>query len=150
MHTKKMACVVLIVVKAGLAPVLTHAAEQEKRSVVFVKDGEMMAEADTDSVTVERKSGPEQKPSAAVLEPVNVNAGRTQDEKSHDDVYMKNVTTVFKDRKGLSNFQITNPSDVLKGMNGVYSMDSRSSPALTPNIRGISGEGRVPLTIDGT
>lgn len=154
MHAKRVACAALIVVEAGLIPSLAHAAGQEEKSVVFVKKGEMTADAESNQIverpSVERKTGSEQKPSAVILETVNVNAGRTQDEKGHDDVYMKNVTTVFKDRKELSNFQVTNPGDVFKGMNGVYNMDTRSSQAITPNIRGISGEGRVPVLIDGT
>lgn len=35
-------------------------------------------------------------------------------------------------------------------MVNVYSGDARNSGALDPNIRGIQGPGRVPLTIDGT
>lgn len=35
-------------------------------------------------------------------------------------------------------------------MLNVYSGDSRNSGALDPNIRGIQGPGRVPVTIDGT
>jgi len=57
---------------------------------------------------------------------------------------------LYKGREELQRFEVTNPGDVFKGMNGVYSMDTRSSQAITPNIRGITGEGRTPLTIDGT
>lgn len=73
-----------------------------------------------------------------------------QDEEKKDAVYDENVTSVYQDREQLQRFKATNPSDVFKGMNGVYSMDSRSSQSITPNIRGITGEGRTPLTIDGT
>ncbi len=72
------------------------------------------------------------------------------DEVGHNNVYQENVTSVYQGREELQRFQVTNPGDVFKGMNGVYSMDTRSSQAITPNIRGITGEGRVPLTIDGT
>ncbi|MCC4264472.1 TonB-dependent receptor [Oceanimonas baumannii] len=72
------------------------------------------------------------------------------DAQKHNQVYDENVTSVYQDREQLRRFEITNPGDVFKGMNGVYSMDTRSSQAITPNIRGITGEGRVPLTIDGT
>ena len=154
MHTKTMACAAMIVVEAGFAPALVNAAEEGGSALILTANGEAVAEAvgkqAEERPGVIRKTGPEQKSSAVVLETVNVSGKRNRDEKSHDDVYMKNVTTVFKDRKELSNFQITNPGDVFKGMNGVYSMDTRSSPSITPNIRGISGEGRVPLTIDGT
>ncbi len=72
------------------------------------------------------------------------------DEVGHNNVYNENVTSVYQGREELQRFQTSNPGDVFKGMNGVYSMDTRSSQAITPNIRGITGEGRVPLTIDGT
>ena len=35
-------------------------------------------------------------------------------------------------------------------MSGVYSGDARNSGALDPNIRGVQGQGRIPVTIDGT
>lgn len=84
------------------------------------------------------------------LNEVTVTGERTTDEKGRDDVYDKNVTTVYQGREELQRFQTTNPGDVFKGMNGVYSMDTRGSQSITPNIRGLTGEGRVPLTIDGT
>ncbi len=72
------------------------------------------------------------------------------DTQGYNNVYDQNVTNLYVDREYLERFKATNPGDVFKGMNGVYSMDTRSSQSITPNIRGISGEGRVPLTIDGT
>ncbi|MFC4296696.1 TonB-dependent receptor domain-containing protein [Castellaniella hirudinis] len=84
------------------------------------------------------------------LAPVRVRGIRDPDAQGHENVYLKNVTNLYTDRKELNRYQITNPADVFKGMNGVYSMDSRNGSSITPNIRGLSGEGRVPLTVDGT
>lgn len=93
----------------------------------------------------------EQQDNALALPSISIR-GRylTQDEVGHNNAYQENVTSVYKGREELQRFQVTNPGDVFKGMNGVYSMDTRSSQAITPNIRGITGEGRTPLTIDGT
>ncbi|RMX08088.1 TonB-dependent receptor [Corticibacter populi] len=91
-----------------------------------------------------------QRDAEQALPEVVVTGERTRDEKGQDDVYDKNVTTVYQEREQLQRFQATNPGDAFKGMNGVYSMDTRGSQSITPNIRGLSGEGRVPLTIDGT
>ncbi len=93
----------------------------------------------------------EQQDNALALPSISIR-GRylTQDEVGHNNVYNENVTSVYQGREELQRFQTTNPGDVFKGMNGVYSMDTRSSQAITPNIRGITGEGRTPLTIDGT
>ncbi|MCV2218511.1 TonB-dependent receptor domain-containing protein [Thauera sp. Sel9] len=84
------------------------------------------------------------------LPAMTVTAEVDRDIQSHEKVYTENLTTAYQDREQLQRFNITNPGDVFKGMNGVYSMDSRSSQSITPNIRGITGEGRTPLTIDGT
>ncbi|MEO1817961.1 TonB-dependent receptor [Pseudomonas sp.] len=84
------------------------------------------------------------------LQPINIEGKTDLDAQAQDEVYTENVTSVYQSREELQRFQTANPGDVFKGMNGVYSMDTRSSQAITPNIRGISGEGRVPLTIDGT
>ncbi|MDX1368234.1 TonB-dependent receptor domain-containing protein [Pseudomonas sp.] len=84
------------------------------------------------------------------LAPTIVTGTQDKDAEGHDKVYQENVTSVYKGREELQRFQVSNPGDVFKGMNGVYSMDTRSSQSITPNIRGITGEGRTPLTIDGT
>ncbi|MDM8350538.1 TonB-dependent receptor [Pseudomonas sp. sp1636] len=84
------------------------------------------------------------------LAPTIVTGKQDKDAEGHAKVYQENVTSVYKGREELQRFQVSNPGDVFKGMNGVYSMDTRSSQSITPNIRGITGEGRTPLTIDGT
>jgi len=84
------------------------------------------------------------------LYPILVTSDRDSDEVKQEKVYTENVTNLYKDREQLKRLQTANPGDVFKGMNGVYSMDTRSSQSITPNIRGITGEGRTPLTVDGT
>lgn len=87
---------------------------------------------------------------ALELLPIDVQGVMDKDAEGHAKVYQENVISVYKGREELQRFQVSNPGDVFKGMNGVYSMDTRSSQSITPNIRGITGEGRTPLTIDGT
>lgn len=87
---------------------------------------------------------------ALELSPILVTSDRDSDEVKQEKVYTENVTNLYKDREQLQHLQTANPGDVFKGMNGVYSMDTRSSQSITPNIRGITGEGRTPLTVDGT
>ena len=84
------------------------------------------------------------------LTPTTIEGLQDKDAEGHAKVYQENVTSVYKGREELQRFEVSNPGDVFKGMNGVYSMDTRSSQSITPNIRGITGEGRTPLTIDGT
>lgn len=84
------------------------------------------------------------------LAPSTVHAVADRDVEGHDNTYRENVTNLYIGREELERFQATNPGDVFNGMNGVYSMDSRNGSSITPNVRGLSGEGRVPLTVDGT
>jgi len=51
---------------------------------------------------------------------------------------------------GSGTLQRHSPADIFKGLVGVQSGDARNSGALDPNIRGIQGQGRVPVTVDGT
>lgn len=69
---------------------------------------------------------------------------------SEHDVYDKNESSVYKNKEQLEQFMGESPSDIFKGMTGVQSGDARNSGAIDPNVRGIQGQGRVPVTIDGT
>lgn len=73
-----------------------------------------------------------------------------QSNTSADDVYDKNESSAYKDKKQLERYMGESPSDIFKGMSGVQSGDARNSGAIDPNVRGIQGQGRVPVTIDGT
>lgn len=84
------------------------------------------------------------------LLPTTVEGKHDKDAEGRNKVYAENVTNLYLGREELERYQNSNPADVFKGLNGVYSMDSRNGTALSPNIRGLSGEGRVPLTVDGT
>lgn len=87
---------------------------------------------------------------AVQLAPLTVYGEKDRDTQGYDDVYDKNYSTVYAGKDLIERFKGTTPSDLFKGMANVYSGDARNSGALDPNIRGIQGEGRIPLTIDGT
>ncbi|HEP7962679.1 TPA: TonB-dependent receptor [Pseudomonas aeruginosa] len=87
---------------------------------------------------------------ANVLEAVTVYGEREdRDERGRNDVYDQDVVNVYQGKEEIERYRGTSAADLFKGMNGVYSGDARSG-GLDPNIRGIQGEGRVPLTVDGT
>ncbi|QLF93365.1 TonB-dependent receptor [Pseudomonas sp. ABC1] len=71
-------------------------------------------------------------------------------EDGHNAVYDRNYSSVYIDKRQIERNKGSAPADVFKGMLNVYSGDPRNSGAIDPNIRGIQGPGRVPLTIDGT
>ena len=68
---------------------------------------------------------------------------------SADSIYETAANVDAISRETLENWQITSPSDVLRGTTGVLSGDSRNSGSLSPNIRGLQGMGRVPVSVDG-
>lgn len=67
-----------------------------------------------------------------------------------DGVYEDNLSSSYKNKQDLDTFRGTSAADVLQGITGVYSGDARNSGAIDPNVRGIQGQGRVPVTVDGT
>lgn len=84
------------------------------------------------------------------METITVYGDKDRDTQGYDDVYDKNYSAVYAGKDQIERFKGTTPSDLLKGMSNVYSGDARNSGALDPNIRGMQGQGRVPVTIDGT
>lgn len=86
------------------------------------------------------------------LEEVQVEGAyeESRDEKGRNDVFDKDVVNVYQGKEEIERYKGATAGDLFKGMNGVYSGDNRNSGALDPNIRGVQGEGRIPVTIDGT
>lgn len=84
------------------------------------------------------------------LQPITAFSEVDRDTQGYEDVYNKNFSSVYAGKDLIERFKGTTPSDLFKGMSNVYSGDARNSGALDPNIRGMQGQGRVPVTIDGT
>lgn len=72
------------------------------------------------------------------------------DEEEKRAVYRQSVSTIYLDDTNFTKFKGSNVADIFRGQVGVYSGDARNGDVLDPNIRGIQGQGRIPLTIDGT
>ncbi len=95
-------------------------------------------------------SAEKSQPFSAELETIEIK-GRSHDQRGADAVYHKNVSNVYVGKEYLERYQVQSAGDVLKGLNGVYNMNTRTAGgAITPNIRGITGKGRIPVTVDGT
>ncbi|ABE50942.1 TonB-dependent receptor [Methylobacillus flagellatus] len=94
--------------------------------------------------------GASSRPAAGVtLQELEVQALRP-DEDQKRAVYRQSVSTIYMDDTNFTKFKGSNVADIFRGQVGVYSGDARNGDVLDPNIRGIQGQGRVPLTIDGT
>ena len=74
----------------------------------------------------------------------------TANQKGEARQYSKNVSNAYLGKEYLERYHTDSAGDILKGLNGVYSMNTRTAgSSVTPNIRGLSGKGRIPVTIDG-
>ena len=85
-----------------------------------------------------------------ILDTVTVKGKRNKDEIGKNRVYTREIVNLYKSKDEVETFKGNTVSDLLSGMSGVYSGDARNSGALDPNIRGVQGQGRIPVTIDGT
>ena len=71
-------------------------------------------------------------PSSEVIESSNIEAltvtgKRSADQKGADDVFYKNVSSVYAGREYLERYRTDAAGDVFKGLNGVYNMNTRNA-----------------------
>lgn len=68
---------------------------------------------------------------------------------SADSVYVTpgSVSVITRDK--LEAYPAQAPADMLRGATGIISGEARTSGGLDVNIRGLQGQGRVPVTVDG-
>jgi len=65
------------------------------------------------------------------------------------DVYRSAGSSAYIPQDTIERFRGTSTADIVKGVAGVTAGDPRTANALDVNIRGIQGQSRVPLIIDG-
>lgn len=88
---------------------------------------------------------------AELLGPVTIKGGETSRlTGAAAQVYTKAGSSVFISGETINRFRGSSPADILKGVPGVQTGDARNGGALDVNIRGIQGQSRVPVTIDGS
>lgn len=75
---------------------------------------------------------------------------KERDRQGYDSQYEKDGGSVYLGKDLVERYKGTSTADVLNSAIGVYSGDARNSGALDPNVRGIQGQERVPVTVDGT
>ncbi|WP_025127919.1 TonB-dependent receptor [Pseudomonas sp. PH1b] len=67
-----------------------------------------------------------------------------------EDVYRAPRSSVYISGEDMQRFGVVSVGDVLKGQPGVQVGDSRNGGGLDVNIRGIQGQSRVAVTVDGS
>lgn len=65
------------------------------------------------------------------------------------DTYRATGSSVYVPRATIERFRGTSTADIVKGVVGVTAGDPRTANALDLNIRGIQGQSRIPVIIDG-
>ncbi|HEK1686352.1 TPA: TonB-dependent receptor [Pseudomonas putida] len=86
-----------------------------------------------------------------MLGPVTIKGGETSRlAGTAAQVYTKAGSSVYISGETINRFRGSSPGDILKGVPGVQTGDARNGGALDVNIRGIQGQSRVPVTIDGS
>ncbi|MFG0739885.1 TonB-dependent receptor domain-containing protein [Proteus terrae] len=81
---------------------------------------------------------------------IQISDNKEKDKQGYSQVYEKDVSNVYLGKELLERYQGVSPADLLKSAIGVYSGEARNGGALDPNIQGIQGQGRIPVTVDGT
>lgn len=92
---------------------------------------------------------PQAGPSAS-LPDVVVIGHQNSDIAGKERVYTKDISNYFLNKEEVERYKGISAADILMGISGVYSSDARNSGAVSPNIRGIQGQGRIPVVVDGT
>ena len=89
--------------------------------------------------------------SATTLPTIQVNAKvENKTLAGKDEVFAKNNVTEYKSKKEIETFHSQSVGDLLSGITGVYSGDSRLGGAVDPIIRSSWGQGRIPVVVDDT
>jgi len=86
---------------------------------------------------------------AIALDTIDVSGGGSSDAAAVGLPYETPGSVSYISAEQIERYRGTSPSDILKNAPGVYSGESRASGGLDVNIRGMQGQGRVPVTVDG-
>lgn len=72
------------------------------------------------------------------------------DRAGYFDIYDQDQSTAFVGKAQIERFKGKDAGDIFQGMLNIYSADARNGGGIDPNIRGVQGPGRVPVSIDDT
>lgn len=86
-----------------------------------------------------------------VLDTITISNGQAiRFNEGQSQVYSNAGSTAYISSETIERLHGTSPADILKGVAGVQTGDSRNGGALDVNIRGIQGQSRVAVTVDGS
>ncbi len=95
----------------------------------------------------EASSGATAADGSLVLNTITISSGGVIG--SHDDTYTTAGSVSYVSAQEIEQRRGTSAGDFIAGIPGVLNGDTRNSGAIDVNIRGLQGQGRVPVVIDG-
>ncbi|RQO60478.1 heme-binding protein [Paucibacter sp. KBW04] len=166
-HRPLLASSIMFLVSArpcGLPPVLRRSRLQTRLQTALLSLPLLLATAASQAQSAEAKPAQSAKPGPdAPAAPMQLAPLRVQGQQAQPGValhpsaaeaaqapYKQAGSSVHIARETLERFRGTSPADMLKGVAGVQMADVRNGHALDVNIRGIQGQSRVPVVIDGS
>lgn len=102
------------------------------------------------TVAISTASGADAAADATTLAPIVLKSGRLRWDGGGEGVYDTPGAVAVVTEEQIDRYRGTAPADILKNTSGLLSGESRNSGSLDVNIRGMQGQGRVPVTVDGT
>lgn len=84
------------------------------------------------------------------LDAIIVDDNYDRDLKAQDNVFESDQVLLYKGKKEIELFRGSSVADLLSGFEGVFSGEARNGGAIDPNIRGIQGQGRIPVMVDNS
>lgn len=83
------------------------------------------------------------------LDEVVIVAPVEREQLTKDQTFQAPLSTSVLTRDDIERFRGTTVGDIFKGMSGVLVGENRNSGGLDVNVRGMQGQGRVPILVDG-
>lgn len=135
-------------------PVNAELDAQSALAQLLLGSGLGVRQVGTGAVTLERAPQASRTDGVTVTQPLRVAGdtlptGSAQDTERTLDTYRTAGSSVYVPRATIERFRGTSTADIVKGVVGVTAGDPRTANALDLNIRGIQGQSRIPVIIDG-
>ena len=120
------------------------------RALQHLLQGTGLSYRRTNAGTITIEPAPKTGDSALLLDRVMVEAGDSPTEVSDDDrAYKTAGSSTYISQEKIERFRGTSVGDIFQGTPGVLIGENRNSGGLDVNIRGMQGQGRVPILVDG-
>lgn len=138
-----------MIIKRTLPPVLLFLLSGVASSTLSAAAEETSRKPGIAPKVFTEKTAPSTAGDSIILSPITLKRARLGSVES-DEVFTGAGSSVYITPEVRNRFGAISAADMLRGQPGVQMGDSRNGGALDVNIRGIQGQGRVKVTVDGS